>query len=566
MKRLTLLAAALLALPVTAAEVQEIKVVNDQAPDCSSLDSIIKTVTKNCKTDDAKAIAIFNFLRYVNYHLQYPQEKGGIATLKLINVYGWSLCGGQHAALSALWEKAGFKWRFMGWNGHTTVEAGYGVGWHFLDSFMNFWVWKKDDKAPGGYTVAGQEDIAANPSLVNDGFVMDAERGVQYHKGDRYELVDGKANIAPSFQCCGDDLKWIPGECKTAKRSGSPRGWMGIKFDDEGYSTAVNLGPGFSLTLDWAKADGAFFFSNQTKKIPRHSCSDKEYRNDPIIGPLLEPYRKPDPVRGWSNGTLRFKPALADAACLEGFSEKTNVVCKDGALKPEKDGEPAVVVVHFASPYPMTKASAAATFAEADTGAAYEVLSADGKWAAVNAADFGQAVYGRYAADFRLTFTKPLTALDIPIVVQHNQEALPYLAPGKNTITISVKDPAALGKNKLVITYAYCTGSRYRSPEKMLEKPYEIAKGHAASWNEAPVVVQKVVDSFPCTLEIPIATPKGKFPVYPKMLFLRREVLAPGAQPLETPAAPSEPKVGAEEELLTLPWPFTIGSEPPKAQ
>ena len=37
--------------------VKQIKVVADKAPDCSSLGSIVETVTRGCKTNDAKAIA-----------------------------------------------------------------------------------------------------------------------------------------------------------------------------------------------------------------------------------------------------------------------------------------------------------------------------------------------------------------------------------------------------------------------------------------------------------------------------------------------------------------------------
>jgi len=91
-----------------------IKVVADKAPDCSSRKAIVESVTRGCKTNDEKAIAIYNFARLGYYHRNYPGEKGGIAALKLFNVYGWSLCGGQHAAFSSLWVAAGWKHRFVG--------------------------------------------------------------------------------------------------------------------------------------------------------------------------------------------------------------------------------------------------------------------------------------------------------------------------------------------------------------------------------------------------------------------------------------------------------------------
>ena len=59
-----------------------------------------------------------------NYHFAYPTEPGGIPVLKEINAYGWSLCGGLHT-VQWLWIEAGWEHRYVGWNGHTTVEAKY---------------------------------------------------------------------------------------------------------------------------------------------------------------------------------------------------------------------------------------------------------------------------------------------------------------------------------------------------------------------------------------------------------------------------------------------------------
>src|SRR5262249_29137236 len=48
--------------------VQAIKVLPDKAPDCSSLKAIVESVTRGCKTNDDKAIAIYNFMRLTHYH------------------------------------------------------------------------------------------------------------------------------------------------------------------------------------------------------------------------------------------------------------------------------------------------------------------------------------------------------------------------------------------------------------------------------------------------------------------------------------------------------------------
>jgi len=56
-------------------------------------------------------------------------------------VYGRGLCGGQHTVRAALWEAAGYEWRYRGWRrpGHTTVEVFYGGRWHYLGTFLKFY-------------------------------------------------------------------------------------------------------------------------------------------------------------------------------------------------------------------------------------------------------------------------------------------------------------------------------------------------------------------------------------------------------------------------------------------
>jgi hypothetical protein len=51
--------------------------------------------------------------------------------------------------------------------------------------------------------------------------------------------------------------------------------------------------------------------------------------------------------------------------------------------------------------------------------------------------------------------------------------------------------------------------------------------------------------------------------VYPKMLFLAREVIASGSKPMPLPDGAVEPKMGPDDDLKTLPNPFRIGFAPP---
>ncbi|MGA2496199.1 MAG: hypothetical protein ABSH20_00570 [Tepidisphaeraceae bacterium] len=558
-----LMAAEVASAPQPDGIVRAIRVLPDKAPDCSSLKSIALSVTRDCKTNDERAIAIYNFMILAHYHRQYPSEPGGVPVLKEINAYGWSLCGGLHSEESALWRELGWDWRFVGWNGHTTVEANYDGRWHYLDAFLKFYAWMPDANAPGGRTIAGEDDLNNNAQkLIADAFVLDKGRAAVYAKDNRFEIVGEKANwTAPALLSCGDTIADVIGGLKTHKPAGRQDGWAGINHATGNYSADVNLAPGFALTNTWeAVADGWYWAGS--KVAPAHTCGNKDLRNSPDAGLVMEPYNQH--VRSFTNGTLIFAPDFASDGVLRSFAASANVRFAGGALVPAQAGSPASVTVLLQSPYIMTKATGTAEGADS-----VEVSIDGGKsFKPADVKDFTAAVKGQVIALVRVNFATALKSLRLEALVQNNPGSLPYLSPGKNTVSVSAADAKALGENKLVVTYAYCPGYRSKSFEQLCDEGKEVAKQHNATWAETPTVVQKTfaATDLPAKFDIDIPTPKDKHPVYPRMLFVRREVIAPAAKPLPLPANAQEPKTGANDELKTLPNPFLMGSQPPPAR
>jgi len=582
-RRAPRVAAALAALAVWAAAasahaaeggavVRRVKVMPDKCPDCSSLKSIVETVTRGSNTNDEKAIALYNFNRLTQYQQHYPSEPGGVGAIKQINVYGWSLCGGLHTVQSALWREAGWKWRYVGWSnpGHTTTEVEYDGAWHYFDVFLKLYVWKEDPNLPGGRTVASQADIKADPSLVLGNLVYDKSKQVYYQKDNLFEVIGDKANWrAPTFLVTKDTAEGVAKGVRSNRRSGSPTGWAGIKFDSPGYSTDVNLSPGHVHEVTWDRVEKGWYWRGK-KADPHHGPSDRDYRNSPAIGPVCEPYAKgPEGkphtgrIRSWANGTVQFRPDFGSAAFLDGLAAKDNVRWRAGRLVAADAAKPASITVDLSGmPYVMVRASG-----EADRAEKCEVSTDGGRtFAAADLDNFSKAVNGSYRCLVRVSF-KELRSLELEALVMLNRFALPYLSPGKNKVAVSVADPKILGANRLVVTYCYCPGVRTRSYEEMAERGAEVAKAHYASWPDPPTVVRKTftASDLPATFEIDIPTPKGKYPVYPRMLFLRREVVAPGQRPSALPEGAAQPKAAGAGELQTLPNPFTIGTQrPPK--
>jgi hypothetical protein len=541
-------------------QVKAVKAVPDKAPDCTSLKSIVETITRECKTNDEKAVAIYNFMLLAHYHRAYPE---GGPVLREINSFGWSLCGGLQAEQSALWRAAGWKWRFIGWKGHTTGEAFYDDKWHYLDTFLKFYCWAPDAAAPGGRTIASQEEIARSAATLMPTYAEKA--GAYYIQDDPYGEIDLKANwMAQSFLNCGDDLKGcFEGSKFGSKHPGGPdAGWMGQQHDTGDYSGDLDLFAGGAMTNTWDSVPDGWYWPGN-KNGPAHTCpNNKDLRTNPSAGLVLEPYFKHQ--RSWTNGTLTFAPDFTGKTLLQSFYASENVKCEGGALVPAEAGKPASVTVLLQSPYVMVKATGSADGADSFEVAADKTFTlADLKtFKAGDIANFGALVNGRTIALAKVGFKTALKSLKLEVVVENNSGALPYLSPGKNVVTVSAADAAALGDNKLVVTFAYAPGHRTCSLEQLCKEGKRIAAQVNAVWADTPTVVQKAfaAKDLPGKIEIDVPTPKDKFPVYPKMIFVRREVVSPTAKPLPLPENAQAPKVGPDDELKTLPNPFLIGS------
>ena len=89
----------------------------------------------------------------------------------------------------------GWEWRFVGWPGHTTVEAKYDGRWHYLDVFLKFYAWMPDQKIRASASSPAKTIWPPTPQgLITDAFVLDKARAVVYAKTDQYRMIGDKAN------------------------------------------------------------------------------------------------------------------------------------------------------------------------------------------------------------------------------------------------------------------------------------------------------------------------------------------------------------------------------------
>jgi len=83
-----------------------------------------------------------------------------------------------------------------------------------------------------------------------------------------------------------------------------------VTWRDEKYSPLLTLPAGGSVRLDWKGEAGAFAVNE--KETRPHSCGIKDFREDKVLGPVIEHYG----ARNWSSGAFTYSPDFAKASDL----------------------------------------------------------------------------------------------------------------------------------------------------------------------------------------------------------------------------------------------------------
>lgn len=464
--------------------VDAFKVTTDQTIDPTSLEQIVQQVfgRSKARSNDEKAIALYEYLHQTIFHWAYPTEPAPqtVGPLKVINVYGWSLCGGQHTVLKALYETAGWPCRYVSWSSpaHTTIEVHYDGRWHYFDVFLKCYFWSKDKSH-----VVSQEELATDPTLVLDA------------------VKEGRA--ARQHLCCGDRPEDVISGVRSRRVVGDAKGWGSVTWRDQSYSPLLRLPSGAALRLDWRAEPDGFAVSG---KPPQHSCGTKDFRADPVFGPIAEHYGP----RNWSNGRLIYAPDFnrrADVADIE----LTDAEPKAGQLV--ATAASAAAVVKLPLPYTYVEAVPTARFVGGDGRL---LLSVDqGKtWTPCVSSQTNRAVRQRYDLWLKAEFSGALAELRLEALVEHNRGALPYLVPGRNRIQVSAEPSPLPDGVALVISYGF--------QEATVPDPAKRTRwdGSGISYSPPKTVTQRTT-KVPFDFDIYVA---GNTP--PKMLFLERAVQA----------------------------------------
>jgi hypothetical protein len=95
--------------------------------------SIVAEVTRGCRTDEEKAMALFNWILMKRFQ-RSPRDESATHPVRAMNGYGYGICGHNSYWLKCLCQAAGIRARVQELWGHTVNEVWFNGAWHLLDA------------------------------------------------------------------------------------------------------------------------------------------------------------------------------------------------------------------------------------------------------------------------------------------------------------------------------------------------------------------------------------------------------------------------------------------------
>lgn len=222
--------------------------------DWFDIDTMVREITRNCATDEEKAMAIWEWVHWRRFQ-RSPNDNSSLHPVRAMNGYGYGICGHTSSWIKAFCRAAGIQARVWEIAGHTVSEVYYDGGWHMLDGNVKVFYLARDNR-----TVASMEELMKDKWLV--------ERTI--HPRDPWVRQDDPPGRNIQF------VRYLITE---------KNNWISDGYDSENrkdYSMSWTLKPGETLTRWW----------------------------EPSLGKFESPDRNPLAPERYANGRLEWEPDL----------------------------------------------------------------------------------------------------------------------------------------------------------------------------------------------------------------------------------------------------------------
>ena len=510
------------------------KVLPNGCVDTSSLDGIVKGLCKSGMSDQEKVLAIYHWWRRQVFHFRnMGQDRRDV--LRVINSYGYNMCGSHSGAMMVLFKHAGIKARpaFVvgagsdeGYGGHTVEEVFYDGKWHCFDVMTDFCVLNRDNPP----TIASLTELQADSTLVTKteeegrtvgGFLTD-RHNPDLHYGNRHlfkKLGWGGSFKGNRYSC---DLRWAtvafgytddedqdhPGDMLTFWTK-APEKWSCLEAGDlyggEHHPGLldITLKPGERWVRLWDDV-GKWASESSYPETGPFMTSGHTSEHDNVNFKYFEPYVRRNfnftktCYRYYANGYLEWKPRfvaeLETGTRISGFQ-----VSADGH-RLAGEGKIAIPVK---VPGPTVEIELDLVLKQTGKGARTTVTMVDNKkhvtecWSKAGPAKGLQNIIIPYQPrtkpqptifDYSL-FIKTegdvdLTVTRLKTIYQLNMYALPSLVPGKNIVRVSAETDR-IENGELAVRYEWNDGDGWKKKRKVVkmftEFPAEFAVNVAGS-------------------------------------------------------------------------------------
>jgi hypothetical protein len=422
---------ATLLLPVLVeAQVHGLRLVSSRTPDLYDLESYVKSIVKPGMTQKERAIALWRANCQQMYHwnnpVEYPLIEPGqfldvTDPIRLMNVYGYTLCFCSAAGMEAVWREAGLEGREFGLPGHVSNEVWFNGAYHYLDMEFKGYLTRSDG------VIASARECGLKPAEI----VVSSRIPPDFFPLTRYPFRSYLSRMV--FAGLLDD---------------GPS-WYASHRAQSGHVMHVSLRPGDCYYRAW---DNVGKFVNDYRRWVEPG---KFGTTDCRYGP-----RELDGPRSFGNGVMIYEPDLTNATdeFERGVFSSRGLVksgrglgIADGGLEGEcvfRVQVPYIICGRTARLDDPESASDAAVVSLQGTGQIETQVSVDNgrSWLpAANAPgkiDLTRFVERRYGYQVRLRLKSgaELTGLRIDTYFQLAQAALPTLAKGTNIMTFGLDD------------------------------------------------------------------------------------------------------------------------------
>lgn len=418
--------------------------------DWRTTEKIVEEATRGLTSDAERARAIWEWHRKHRFHASTWDREVDDA-VKMVNVYGYTLCADDSIVLHQLWKAAGFKTRPGHPAAHATTEVFYDGRWHLMDGDTHLIALKRDNE-----TVAGETDLVHDHDLI--------KRSHTYSIGQRDDPLRDQST-ASLWWHEGKRLEaWPDFTVYPYEGSGA-----GFRDDEPKHSMHFTLRPGESLEWRWSHVGKEY----SAGKVP---ASGKAVANGE--GQLLSGWG-PAAYDNLRNGKWMYRPPLDKPVARQGMVSHVNVADAAPDLRAAMPGQTARAVWKIRTPYVLVGGKLDLRFTREDVEALFRVdYSADGQnWTPLyTAADVGaqeQTVLldellsppGRAMYEYFIAVEMKdaaLESIEFDNDVQMAPLAMPRLTLGDNDVVYKDETP---GNRAVKVTHHWIERTAWVPPE-----------------------------------------------------------------------------------------------------